>query len=177
MERESGAKRIQEEEEGGEEEEREQQQQQQTVKYEPNEAAMLLSSPIFAEFAEVAERFARLEERAIARISADDAPAKAAVPSAAASDTAEPSDDAKTLSRRAMKAATRLSVAQLKQMVRRPEVVEAHDVTASDPLLLVCLKSLRNSVPVPRHWCMKRKYLQGKRGIEKPPFQLPGACA
>jgi splicing factor 3B subunit 2 len=26
---------------------------------------------------------------------------------------------------------------------------------------------------VPRHWCAKRKYLQGKRGIEKPPFQLP----
>jgi splicing factor 3B subunit 2 len=29
-------------------------------------------------------------------------------------------------------------------------------------------------VPVPRHWCFKRKYLQGKRGIEKPPFDLPG---
>merc|ERR1712062_53515 len=24
-----------------------------------------------------------------------------------------------------------------------------------------------------RHWCFKRKYLQGKRGIEKPPFDLP----
>ena len=23
------------------------------------------------------------------------------------------------------------------------------------------------------HWCFKRKYLQGKRGIEKPPFDLP----
>jgi len=28
-------------------------------------------------------------------------------------------------------------------------------------------------VTVPRHWCFKRKYLQGKRGIEKPPFDLP----
>jgi Domain of unknown function (DUF382) len=28
-------------------------------------------------------------------------------------------------------------------------------------------------VPVPRHWSQKRKYLQGKRGIEKPAFQLP----
>jgi splicing factor 3B subunit 2 len=28
-------------------------------------------------------------------------------------------------------------------------------------------------VPVPRHWCYKRKYLQGKRGFEKPPFKLP----
>jgi hypothetical protein len=34
-------------------------------------------------------------------------------------------------------------------------------------------KQLRNTVPVPRHWCFKRKYLQGKRGIEKPPFDLP----
>ena len=39
--------------------------------------------------------------------------------------------------------------------------------------LLVHLKSIRNTVPVPRHWCFKRKYLQGKRGIEKPPFDLP----
>lgn len=28
-------------------------------------------------------------------------------------------------------------------------------------------------MPVPRHWSYKRKYLQGKRGIEKPPFDLP----
>ena len=26
---------------------------------------------------------------------------------------------------------------------------------------------------MPRHWCYKRKYLQGKRGIEKTPFELP----
>lgn len=26
---------------------------------------------------------------------------------------------------------------------------------------------------MPRHWSYKRKYLQGKRGIEKPPFDLP----
>ena len=55
----------------------------------------------------------------------------------------------------------------------RPDVVEMHDVTARDPKLLVHLKATRNTVPVPRHWCFKRKYLQGKRGIEKPPFDLP----
>jgi splicing factor 3B subunit 2 len=38
----------------------------------------------------------------------------------------------------------------------------------------VSLKSYRNSVPVPAHWSQKRKYLQGKRGIEKPPWELPG---
>ena len=35
------------------------------------------------------------------------------------------------------------------------------------------LKCYRNTIPVPRHWGQKRKYLQGKRGFEKPPFQLP----
>lgn len=52
-------------------------------------------------------------------------------------------------------------------------MVEMHDVTAHEPKLLVHLKATRNTVPVPRHWCFKRKYLQGKRGIEKPPFELP----
>ena len=52
---------------------------------------------------------------------------------------------------------TRLSVAELKQLVHRPDVVEMHDVTARDPKLLVQLKAHRNTVPVPRHWCFKRK--------------------
>jgi len=77
------------------------------------------------------------------------------------------------LSKRKLKKLNRLSVAELKQLVARPDVVEMHDVTARDPRLLVHLKSTRNTVPVPRHWCFKRKYLQGKRGIEKPPFDLP----
>lgn len=40
-------------------------------------------------------------------------------------------------------------------------------------LFLQYFKATRNSVPVPRHWSYKRKYLQGKRGIEKAPFELP----
>lgn len=56
-----------------------------------------------------------------------------------------------------MKKLTRLSVAELKQLVGRPDVVEMHDVTARDPKLLVQLKAHRNTVPVPRHWCFKRK--------------------
>lgn len=47
-------------------------------------------------------------------------------------------------------------------------------MTASDPKLLVQLKAYRNTVPVPIHWSQKRKYLQGKRGIEKQPWELPG---
>jgi splicing factor 3B subunit 2 len=68
----------------------------------------------------------------------------------------------------------REKIAVLKQLVDRPDVVEVHDINAADPGLLVHLKSLRNTVPVPRHWCQRRKYLQGKRGIEKPLFELPG---
>ncbi|KAJ8941676.1 hypothetical protein NQ314_010321 [Rhamnusium bicolor] len=82
-------------------------------------------------------------------------------------------EDKSKLSKRKMKKLTRLSVAELKQLVHRPDVVEMHDVTARDPKLLVQLKAHRNTVQVPRHWCFKRKYLQGKRGIEKPPFNLP----
>ncbi|ODN06642.1 Splicing factor 3B subunit 2 [Orchesella cincta] len=83
-------------------------------------------------------------------------------------------DEKPKLSKRKLKKLTRLSVAELKQVVARPDVVEMHDVTAKDPKLLIHLKSYRNTVPVPRHWCYKRKYLQGKRGIEKAPFDLPG---
>ncbi|KAJ6806066.1 splicing factor 3B subunit 2 [Iris pallida] len=71
----------------------------------------------------------------------------------------------------------RMKIAELKQISSRPDVVEVWDATAADPKLLVFLKSYRNTVPVPRHWCQKRKFLQGKRGIEKQPFQLPDYIA
>lgn len=48
------------------------------------------------------------------------------------------------------------------QVCLRPEVVEVWDVTAPDPPLLVFLKAYRNTVPVPRHWSQKRKYLQAR---------------
>ncbi|XP_049850254.1 splicing factor 3B subunit 2-like [Schistocerca gregaria] len=77
------------------------------------------------------------------------------------------------LSRRQRRLARRLNIATIKQMVSRPDLVEIHDTTSADPFLLIHLKSTRGTVPVPRHWLQKRKYLQGKRGIEKIPFQLP----
>ncbi|KNE69116.1 hypothetical protein AMAG_13974 [Allomyces macrogynus ATCC 38327] len=77
------------------------------------------------------------------------------------------------MSNRKMRKLNRLSVAELKQLVDKPEVVEWVDVTAADPKLLVDLKSTRNTVPVPIHWSQKRKYLQNKRGLEKAPFELP----
>ncbi|CAH8436414.1 unnamed protein product [Schistosoma turkestanicum] len=81
------------------------------------------------------------------------------------------------LSKKKLKRLNRPSVAALKQMVARPDVIEMWDVCAKDPLLLAFLKAYRNTVPVPKHWCAKRKYLQGKRGFEKPPFRLPDFIA
>ncbi|KAL1947818.1 hypothetical protein VTO73DRAFT_13542 [Trametes versicolor] len=87
------------------------------------------------------------------------------------------SEEKKPLSKKKARKMNRLTVAELKQLVKKPEVVEWTDVTASDPRLLLHLKSYRNTVPIPAHWSAKRDYLQGKRGIEKPPFQLPSYIA
>ena len=67
----------------------------------------------------------------------------------------------------------RPSVADLKRRVVRPDLVEAHDITAADPDFLIVMKAVPGTARVPRHWGRKRKYLQGKRGYEKPPFKLP----
>lgn len=94
------------------------------------------------------------------------------------SDDEMPSEDDEApteTSKRKQRKANRLSVAELKRLVRKPEVVEWVDVSASDPKLLVQIKSHRNTIPVPPHWSQKRDYLQGKRGLEKPAFQLPSA--
>lgn len=80
---------------------------------------------------------------------------------------------AEGMTRRERRRATRLSVAELKQLVDRPEVVEWFDTDARDPRLLVDLKSYRNTVPIPAHWNAKRDYLSGKRGMEKPQYHLP----
>mmetsp|Transcript_16524 Transcript_16524/g.29664 ORF Transcript_16524/g.29664 Transcript_16524/m.29664 type:complete len:579 (-) Transcript_16524:172-1908(-) len=79
----------------------------------------------------------------------------------------------KKLSAKQRRKLGRLSIAELKQLVPRPDVVGLHDCNSHDPKLLVHLKSYRNSVPVPGHWCQKRKYLQGKRGLERSGFELP----
>lgn len=77
------------------------------------------------------------------------------------------------MSKKARKALNSLTVAELKALVRRPELVEWTDVDAPDPRLLVSIKSQRNIVPVPSHWSLKREYLSSKRGIEKPAYRLP----
>lgn len=82
-------------------------------------------------------------------------------------------DEEPKISKKKRRLMKRLDIAVLKQLVDRPDLVEVHDCSAADPLFLLHLKSYRNAPPVPRHWSVKRKYLQGKRGIEKPTYQLP----
>eukprot|EP01091_Cochliopodium_minus_P018610 TRINITY_DN7594_c0_g1_i2.p1 TRINITY_DN7594_c0_g1~~TRINITY_DN7594_c0_g1_i2.p1 ORF type:complete len:615 (-),score=274.77 TRINITY_DN7594_c0_g1_i2:30-1874(-) len=85
----------------------------------------------------------------------------------------EEKEEEKRLTKKERKEQKRLKVSILKQLTDKPAIVESHDVTSSDPLMLVYLKSYRNYVSVPRHWLRKRKYLQGKRGTEKKPYKLP----
>ena len=66
------------------------------------------------------------------------------------------SEEKKPLSKKKQRKMNRLTVAELKQLVKKPEVVEWTDVTAADPRLLLHLKSYRNSVPIPQHWSAKR---------------------
>ncbi|KAF8261265.1 DUF382-domain-containing protein [Lactarius quietus] len=89
----------------------------------------------------------------------------------------EAEGEKKPLSKKKQRKLNRLTVAELKQLVSKPEVVEWTDVSAADPRLLLHLKCYRNTIPIPAHWSAKRDYLQGKRGIEKPPFQLPSYIA
>jgi splicing factor 3B subunit 2 len=77
------------------------------------------------------------------------------------------------LSKKKRKERDKLSVAELKALVKKPELVDWTDTSAGDPRLLVHIKSHRNVVPVPSHWSLKREYLSSKRGVEKPPFSLP----
>jgi len=129
-------------------------------------------------FAAIMERFKYVEpEKKEEPDDDEDKPKKRPKPKASLLEEAEDSDDddqnAGKMSKKKQRVQSRMSVAELKTLVKRPDVVEVWDTTASDPRLLVYLKAYRNTVAVPRHWSSKRKYMAGKRGVEKPPFKLP----
>jgi splicing factor 3B subunit 2 len=77
------------------------------------------------------------------------------------------------LSKKKRKMLSRMKISELKALTDYPEVVESWDVTAQDPILLIKFKTMKNTVAVPKHWAHKRKFLQNKRGVLKPPFKLP----
>ena len=85
----------------------------------------------------------------------------------------EEADKQPKMSKKKLKERNKLSIAELKAMVGKPDLVEWTDVDAQDPRLLLALKAHRNIVPVPSHWSLKREYLSSKRGVEKPAFALP----
>lgn len=135
---------------------------------------------LFKNFANVFEKFSQVGSDKLKSQDDDQKPDSKAVVAAVKNEdnqqikeTDGNEDKEKKISKKRMKQMTRMSVAELKQKAARPELVELHDVTGKYPLFLLHLKSTKNSVPVPRHWSSKRRYLQGKRGYEKSPFQLP----
>lgn len=154
------------------------------VEYVPEALDLDPTDPNYFTFNKIFEAFKIEEPKEIPKV-ADVVPEKPAEPVKVRNPDDDDDDDsdnsmddkdddkAPKMSKKKMKKMTRMSVAELKMQVRRPDLVEMHDVNAKDPILLLELKSTRNTVPVPAHWCFKRKYLQGKRGIEKAPFQLP----
>lgn len=92
-----------------------------------------------------------------------------------ASDGSDEDEQAQTtkLSKRQLRLRNKVPLSSLKMSTHRPEIVEPTDADAQDPYLLVFIKSQPNIIPVPSHWSSKRDYLSSKRGIERPPFQLP----
>ncbi|KAH9833057.1 uncharacterized protein C8Q71DRAFT_776295 [Rhodofomes roseus] len=145
------------------------------VEYVPEQ--LDVKGPALDEFSDVFARFQLPPEASSGR---DQEPSKGEViysDDDMASEGDSEAEEKKPLSKKKARKMNRLTVAELKQLVKKPEVVEWTDVTAADPRLLLHLKSYRNTVPIPSHWSAKRDYLQGKRGIEKPPFQLPSYIA
>ncbi|WVW86082.1 hypothetical protein I302_108121 [Kwoniella bestiolae CBS 10118] len=139
------------------------------------------SDPAYSAFSSILARFQGQEGGDALEAGQDAGPAKGEVYYSDDEDddeddvkkAAQRAADQEGLTRRERRKAAKLTVAELKQLVDRPEVVEWFDCDARDPRTLVNLKSYRNTVPVPAHWNAKRDYLAGKRGIEKPPYLLP----
>eukprot|EP00792_Barthelona_sp_PAP020_P002004 TRINITY_DN1323_c1_g1_i1.p1 TRINITY_DN1323_c1_g1~~TRINITY_DN1323_c1_g1_i1.p1 ORF type:complete len:405 (-),score=136.11 TRINITY_DN1323_c1_g1_i1:114-1280(-) len=85
----------------------------------------------------------------------------------------EISNDNKHSSIRKMKKNNEKQLVLLKAKAKKPEMVELSDVSAKYPDFHVALKCVRNSIPVPSHWNERKKYLVGKKGFLKGPFELP----
>ncbi|ODV86389.1 hypothetical protein CANARDRAFT_27611 [[Candida] arabinofermentans NRRL YB-2248] len=77
------------------------------------------------------------------------------------------------LSKRQLRKLYKIPLGILKAESANPELVEWSDADAPDPRLLIYMKLQHNAVQIPKHWSSKRGYLAGKRGIERPPFELP----
>lgn len=129
--------------------------------------------PLFSQFAGVFAKFQEQADEADGAVKEPEKPEAFFGDEDLIQDEEEEAETKKKLSRKARKAATKLSVAELKAIVRKPEIVDWTDTSSQDPKLLVNIKATRNVIPVPTHWQLKREYLSSKRGIEKQTFKLP----
>jgi splicing factor 3B subunit 2 len=136
------------------------------VEYVPEDPKEILEQG-FEQYAEIFNKFSAFSA---AEPQAEDAPQE---PESTATEETKPAEDPQSVSKKQRKKEKRDKIEVLKLFCDRPDLVEVHDVNSNYPWLLVDLKAYRNTVEVPRHWSQRRKYLQGKRGIEKPPFELP----
>ncbi|EME47962.1 hypothetical protein DOTSEDRAFT_21682 [Dothistroma septosporum NZE10] len=128
--------------------------------------------PLFSQFADVFAKF-KEEDKEDPALKEPEKPEVFYDDDDNIQDEDEEAETKQRLSKKARKMANKLSIAELKAIVRKPEIVDWTDTSAQDPKLLVNIKSSRNVVPVPTHWSLKREYLSSKRGIEKPGFALP----
>lgn len=131
------------------------------------------SNPLFDYFKDVIDKFQEDDEEQVALKSAQKPEVYFDDDNDEIPDEEEEERDKQKLSKKKRKQQSKLSVAELKALVTKPDMVEWTDTSAQDPKLLVHLKAYRNVVPVPTHWSLKREYLSSKRGIEKPAFSLP----
>ncbi|KAF2672495.1 DUF382-domain-containing protein [Microthyrium microscopicum] len=127
--------------------------------------------PLFEQFKDVLDKFQRAGEDAEAAAEEADKPEVFYDQDDEIPD--EEDEKRPKMSRKEKKRLNRLSIAELKAIVEKPDLVEWTDTSAPDPRLLLAIKAHRNVVPVPSHWALKREYLSSKRGIEKAAFTLP----
>ena len=130
--------------------------------------------PAYSQFRKVFNRFA-VDDEGDDQINKD-APGKGEIYYSDDDDVPMAEDEdtqAAAISRKRARKLNRPSVAHLKQLVDKPEIVEWTDVSAADPTLLIHLRGYRNMIRVPDHWGQKRDYLASKRGVAKQPYELP----
>ncbi|GME71239.1 unnamed protein product [Ambrosiozyma monospora] len=88
-------------------------------------------------------------------------------------DSDDDDDDETKMTKRQIKKKYHIPLSFLKAESSDPQLIGPTDADADDPRLFVYLKTLHNAVPIPKHWASKRAFLAGKKGFERPPFELP----
>lgn len=122
-------------------------------------------NPLYSEYEHILQRFQPAEPEPVFQRSESEM---------SDSGSSEPESEPEVeLTQRQIRRRNKISLSKLKMMSGKPELVEWCDVDAKDPHLVVYLKSLHNTVPLPSHWSQKQEYLARGRGFGRQPFRLP----